>query len=65
MKIKANIKVMNDVAFTQPVTLEAETNTGAIEMRVLDRIIELSRRELEEFLARTAKWQCENDGGTK
>lgn len=53
MKIKANIKVMNDVTFSQPVTLETETNTGAIEMRVLDKIIELNRDELNEFLART------------
>lgn len=44
---------MNDVTFSQLVTLEAETNTGAIEMRVLDKIIELNRDELNEFLVRT------------
>jgi ATP sulfurylase len=53
MKIKANIKVMNDVTFSQPVTFETETNTGAIEMRVLDKIIALNRGELAEFLERT------------
>ena len=53
MKIKANIKVMNNVTFSQDVIFETETNSGSIEMRVLDKVIELSRSELSEFLIRT------------
>ncbi len=45
---------MNNRAFTQPVTLEADTENGGIEMRVLDKVIELNRDNLEEFLARTS-----------
>jgi hypothetical protein len=53
MKIKADIKVMNDVTFTQPVTFTADTTSGALELRTLDKVIELSRKELVEFLDRT------------
>ena len=53
MKIKASIKVMNNVTFSEDVTLETETANGSIEMRVLNKVIELSRADLCEFLART------------
>ena len=57
---------MNNVTFSEPVTLEADTNTGAVEMRVLDKVIELSRTELTEFLDRTAPiFQYRDEKGTK
>jgi hypothetical protein len=56
MKIKADIKVINDVTFSGSVTLEADTETGGIDMRVLNTIIELNRDQLSEFLKRTEPW---------
>ena len=53
MKLKASIKVMNNVTYSGDVVLESETNNGSIEMRVADKIIELSRGDLVEFLHRT------------
>jgi hypothetical protein len=53
MIIKADIKVMNNVTFSQRVTLETNTVTGSVILNILDRYIELSRNDLLEFLIRT------------